>query len=196
MYKGTRIASNNFHDGIQACWVGGGGWHGAGFHRAWLKHNLDVKGWNYHVHREFPGHLESTILGRDHLLVGGLGVWQLARATAHRLSVTLIACVDGHHSGFVWYPTEAGNTHISNSCRTTGFDSGGIYGHFVGTSFIQPHSAIFTLGHACAARSACPCNIHCYAMLCYNATLHYTTLFYTILYYTILQYDMIWYNMT
>ena len=35
---------------------------------------LKFKGWNSHVHREFPGKFESTNLGRDHLrrAIGGI----------------------------------------------------------------------------------------------------------------------------
>ena len=36
----------------------------SGFQRVWLKHNLRLKAWNSHVHREFPGMLESSNLGR------------------------------------------------------------------------------------------------------------------------------------
>ena len=35
------------------------------FQRLWLKHNLNSEGWNYHVHREFPGKFESSNLSRD-----------------------------------------------------------------------------------------------------------------------------------
>ena len=35
--------------------------------RVWLKQNLNIKGWNSHVHREFPGKLESSNLSMDDL---------------------------------------------------------------------------------------------------------------------------------
>ena len=41
-----------------------------GFQRVRLKHNLNtvrIKGLNSHVHREFPGNVESTNRGRDNL---------------------------------------------------------------------------------------------------------------------------------
>ena len=37
----------------------------SGFLRVWLKLNLNIKGWNSHVHREFPGKLESSNLSRE-----------------------------------------------------------------------------------------------------------------------------------
>ena len=37
----------------------------SGSQRVLLKHNIDIKGWNSHVHREFPGMLESSNLSRD-----------------------------------------------------------------------------------------------------------------------------------
>ena len=35
--------------------------------RVWLKHNLNSKGWNYHVHRGFPGKFEPSNLSRDNV---------------------------------------------------------------------------------------------------------------------------------
>ena len=35
------------------------------FRGLWLKHNLNLKGWNSQAHREFPGNLESTNLSRE-----------------------------------------------------------------------------------------------------------------------------------
>ena len=37
----------------------------SGFHRAWLKQNLKIEGWNSHVHRDFPGNFKSTNLSRE-----------------------------------------------------------------------------------------------------------------------------------
>ena len=39
----------------------------SGSQRVGLKQNLNVEGWNSHVHREFPGIVESTNLSRDSL---------------------------------------------------------------------------------------------------------------------------------
>ena len=39
----------------------------SGFQRVWLKHNLNIKGWNSHVHRGFPGKFESSNLSRDNV---------------------------------------------------------------------------------------------------------------------------------
>ena len=38
----------------------------SGFQRFWRKHNFNVKGWNSHVHRVFPGNREPTNL-RDNV---------------------------------------------------------------------------------------------------------------------------------
>ena len=38
-------------------------WH-YGFQRVWLKHNINYKGWNFHVHREIPGKFESSNVSR------------------------------------------------------------------------------------------------------------------------------------
>ena len=35
--------------------------------RGFDSQNLKLKAWNSHVHREFPGKFESTILGRENL---------------------------------------------------------------------------------------------------------------------------------
>ena len=39
----------------------------SGFQRVSLRQNLNLEGWNSHVHREFPGNLELTNLSRDNL---------------------------------------------------------------------------------------------------------------------------------
>ena len=39
----------------------------SGFQRVWFEHNLNSKGWNSHVHREFPGKFESSSLSRDNV---------------------------------------------------------------------------------------------------------------------------------
>ena len=39
----------------------------SGFQRVWLKQNLQFKGWNCHVRKEFPGKFESINLSRDNL---------------------------------------------------------------------------------------------------------------------------------
>ena len=44
-------------------------WTYSGYHRVWLKQNLDSTGWNYCVHREFPGMFESSNLSRDKLSI-------------------------------------------------------------------------------------------------------------------------------
>ena len=36
-----------------------------GFQKVLLKHNLNYKGWNSHIHRGFPGKFESSNLSRD-----------------------------------------------------------------------------------------------------------------------------------
>ena len=40
----------------------------SGFQQVWLKQNLNFEGSNSHVHREFPGNLESTNLRRDDMI--------------------------------------------------------------------------------------------------------------------------------
>ena len=54
-----------------------------------LKHNLTFKGWNSHVHREFPGNYESTDLSRDNL---SRKMWASCRGLPHctHLSFTVI----------------------------------------------------------------------------------------------------------
>ena len=44
------------------------------FQRVWLRQNLNLKGWDSHVHRESPGNLESTNLSWESLLLWRLGV--------------------------------------------------------------------------------------------------------------------------
>ena len=44
-----------------------------GFPRVGLEHNLNLKGWNFQAHREFPGKFESGMLVGT-MLVGRLGV--------------------------------------------------------------------------------------------------------------------------
>ena len=41
----------------------------SGFQRVWLKQNLNIKGWNSQVRREFPGGFASTNLSRDNLTI-------------------------------------------------------------------------------------------------------------------------------
>ena len=45
----------------------------SGFRRAWLRQNLNLKGWNSHVHRESPEMLSQAIL-EGIIIVGRLGV--------------------------------------------------------------------------------------------------------------------------
>ena len=39
----------------------------SGFQRVLLEHNLNLKGWNSHVRREFPGKFESSNVNRDNV---------------------------------------------------------------------------------------------------------------------------------
>ena len=39
----------------------------SGFRRAWLKHNLNLKGWNSQVHRGFPRKFESSNVSRGNV---------------------------------------------------------------------------------------------------------------------------------
>ena len=45
-----------------------------GFRRVWLGHNLNLKGWNSHVHRDFPGKFEWSNVSRDDVSrgIGGM----------------------------------------------------------------------------------------------------------------------------
>ena len=38
-----------------------------GFQRVGLEHNLNLKGWNFKAHREFPGKFESSNVSRDNV---------------------------------------------------------------------------------------------------------------------------------
>ena len=38
-----------------------------GFQGGWLQHNLNLKGWNSHAHRGFPGKFESSNVSRDNV---------------------------------------------------------------------------------------------------------------------------------
>ena len=41
-----------------------------GFQRAWLNHNLNLKGWDSHVHRGFPGKFDSSNVSGDNICRG------------------------------------------------------------------------------------------------------------------------------
>ena len=41
-----------------------------GFQRVGLEHNLNLKGWNFQAHREFPGKFESSNVSRDNVSRG------------------------------------------------------------------------------------------------------------------------------
>ena len=51
-----------------------------GFHRVWLKHNLNFKGWNSQAHRQFPGEFESSNVSRGNVSreIGRSAVWTAA----------------------------------------------------------------------------------------------------------------------
>ena len=58
-----------------------------GFRRVLLRKNLNLMGWNYHVHRGFPGMFESANLSRDNL-----------SREIRRSSCRLSLCLSVHHT--------------------------------------------------------------------------------------------------